>query len=96
MTIVQSKGILNVFFTFICNPNWYEIIVELEPNQTAFDHLDLVARVFQMKVKAFLKGVTKLDGLPKLLGKSGQGNTTNKAYLTSIYSLFFLQSRKFP
>jgi hypothetical protein len=42
-----------------------------------------------MKVKALLEGVAKI-------GSSGQGNTRNEAYLTSIYSLSFLQSKKFP
>jgi len=46
MAIVRSKGIPDVFFTFTCNPNWQEIIAELEPNQTASDRPDLVARVF--------------------------------------------------
>jgi len=60
MAIVQSKGIPDVFLTFTCNLNWQKIIAELEPNQTTSDRLDLVARVFQMKVKAFLKGVAKV------------------------------------
>jgi hypothetical protein len=60
MAIVRNKGILDVFLTFTCNPNWQEIIAELEPNQIASDRPDLVARVFQMKVKAFLKGVAKI------------------------------------
>ncbi len=38
----------------------------------------------------FLKEWQKLDGSPKLLGASRQGNTINEAYLTSICSLFFL------
>jgi hypothetical protein len=46
MAIVRIKGIPDVFFTFTCNPNWEEIIAELEPNQTASDRPDLVARVF--------------------------------------------------
>jgi len=60
MAIVQSKGITDVFLTFICNPNWQEIIVEIEPNQTTSDLLDLVTCVFQMKVKALLKGMAKI------------------------------------
>jgi hypothetical protein len=68
MAIVRSKGIPDVFFTFICNPNWQEIIAELEPNQTASDRPDLVARVFQMKVKALLKGVAKIGWFTKVIG----------------------------
>ncbi len=68
MAIVRSKGILNVFLTFTCNPNWQEIIAELEPNQTASDHPDSVIRIFQMKVKAFLKGVAKIGWFTKVIG----------------------------
>jgi len=68
MAIVRSKGIPDVFFTFTCNPNWQEIIAELEPNQTASNRPDLVARVFQMKAKAFLKGVAKNGWFAKVIG----------------------------
>jgi hypothetical protein len=46
MAIMWSKGIMDVFLTFTCNPNWQEIILVLEPNQTASDRLNLVARIF--------------------------------------------------
>ncbi len=68
MAIVRSKGIPDVFLTFTCNPNWEEIIAEFEPNQTTSDRLDLVARVFQMKVKALLKGVAKIGWFAKVIG----------------------------
>jgi len=68
MAIVRSKGIPDVFFTFTCNPNWQEIIVELERNQTTSDCPDLVAHVFQMKVKALLKGVAKIGWFAKVIG----------------------------
>ncbi len=96
MTIVRSEGILDVFLTFTCNLNWQKIIVELKPNQTASDHPDLVACGFQMKVKALLKGVAKIGWFTKVIGNIWTRNTKNKAYLTSICSLYFLQSKKFP
>jgi len=68
MVIVRSKGIPDVFVTFTCNPNWEEIVMELEPNQIAFDHPDLVTHVFQMKVKALLKGVAKIGLFTKVIG----------------------------
>jgi hypothetical protein len=68
MAIVRSKEILHVFITFTYNPNWQEIVAELEPNQTASDCPDLVARVFQMKVKALLKGVAKIGWFTKVIG----------------------------
>jgi hypothetical protein len=60
MAIVRRKGISNIFLTFICNPNWQVIVVELEPNQIDSDRPNLVAWVFQMKVKALFKGVEKI------------------------------------
>jgi hypothetical protein len=57
MAIVRSKGISDVFLTFTYNPNWKEIIAKLEPNQITFDHPDLVAYMFKMKMKALFKGV---------------------------------------
>jgi hypothetical protein len=67
MAIVRSKRILDVFFTFACNPNRQEIVVELEPNQIASDRTNLVALVFQMKVKALLKGVAKIGWFTKVI-----------------------------
>jgi hypothetical protein len=55
MAIMWNKGISDVFLTFTCNSNRQEIIAELEPNQIVTDRLNLVTRVFQMKVKALLK-----------------------------------------
>jgi len=68
MAIVWSKGIPDVFLTFTYNPNWQEIVVELEPNQIAFDRLDLVTRVFQMKGTTLLKGVAKIGWFTKFIG----------------------------
>jgi hypothetical protein len=41
--------------------------VELEPNQTASNHPDLVACVFQMKVKALVKRVAKNGWFAKVI-----------------------------
>jgi hypothetical protein len=49
-------------------PELEEIIVELEPNQTAYDRPNLVARVFQLKVKALLKGMAKIGWFAKVIG----------------------------
>ncbi len=60
IVIVWSKGILDVFLTFICNLNSQEIVMELKPNQTTSDRTNLVTLVFQMKVKTLSKGVAKI------------------------------------
>ncbi|VDP59460.1 unnamed protein product, partial [Heligmosomoides polygyrus] len=52
MAIVSKYGKPDVFLTFTCNPRWEEITVNLAPNQIASDRRDIVARVFNMKVKA--------------------------------------------
>jgi hypothetical protein len=67
MAIVHSLGIPDVFFTFTCNPSWPEIQSELLEGQTAMDHPDLVARVFQMKVKKLLRGVCKVGWLAQVI-----------------------------
>jgi hypothetical protein len=41
--------------------------VELKPNQIAFHRPDLVARVFQMKVKTLLKGMAKIGWFAKVI-----------------------------
>jgi hypothetical protein len=66
--LLCEAKVSNVFLTFTCNLNWEEIIAELEPNQTAFDHPDLVAHIFQMKVKAPIKGVAKIGWFAKVIG----------------------------
>jgi hypothetical protein len=45
-----------------------KIVTKFEPNQTAFDRPNLVACIFQMKVKALLKGVAKIGWFAKVIG----------------------------
>jgi hypothetical protein len=40
----------------------------LKPNQTTSNRPNLVARVFQMKVKALFKGVAKIGWFAKVIG----------------------------
>jgi hypothetical protein len=68
MAIVRSLGIPDVFLTFTCNPSWLEIQSELPEGQIAADRPDLVARVFQMKVKKLLRGVCKGGWLAQVIG----------------------------
>jgi hypothetical protein len=42
---------------FTCNPKWKEITDELLPGQTAKDRLELVIRVFNLKLDALLKDI---------------------------------------
>jgi len=67
MAIVRSLGIPDVFLTFTCNPSWPEIQSELLEGQTIANRPDLVARVFQMKVKKLLQGVCKAGWLAQVI-----------------------------
>lgn len=68
MAIVRTMGIPNVFLTFTCNPNWIDIVSQLQEGQTASDRMDLVARVFQIKAKALIKGLVKLGWFANVIG----------------------------
>ncbi|KAL6909791.1 hypothetical protein ACP4OV_001450 [Aristida adscensionis] len=52
MALVQRFGKPDYFITMTCNPNWEEIITNLEPGQTPQDRLELVARVYRAKLRA--------------------------------------------
>jgi hypothetical protein len=59
MSIVSKYGKPDLFITFTCNPSWPEIRDNLYNGQTASDRPDLVARIFQLKVKAFCDIIVK-------------------------------------
>ena len=51
---------IDLFVTITANPKWPEIMDALLPGQTPSDCPDLVARVFNLKVKAILHDIYKL------------------------------------
>ncbi|KAE9281598.1 hypothetical protein PR003_g27636, partial [Phytophthora rubi] len=56
MAIVREYGKPDVFVTMTCNPKWEEIEENItDPLQSAQDRPDIVARVWQQKLKALLK-----------------------------------------
>ena len=59
MAIVRIIGKPDLFITITYNPSWSEITNELFSNQSAQDRPDLIARVFNMKLKAILKDILK-------------------------------------
>ncbi|CAG7824648.1 unnamed protein product, partial [Allacma fusca] len=59
MAIVRKYGKPDLFMTMTTNPNWREILDNLLPGQKVADRPDLVARVFNMKVKELLKEIKK-------------------------------------
>ena len=67
MAIVRKSGKADLFVTFTCNPNWPEIKENLLPGQTAAQRPDLVARVFELRLKRLLKELTKDNVLGEVL-----------------------------
>ena len=59
IAIVRIIGKPDLFITIICNPSWLEITNELLSGQSAQDRPDLIARIFNMKLKAILKDILK-------------------------------------
>ncbi len=62
MAIVQHFGKPSLFITFTANPNWQEVqnlLREDGHKLTAADRPDLVARVYHLKMEAFLKDSRK-------------------------------------
>ena len=54
MAIVRHLGPPALFITFTANPKWPEITRELYPGMTAADRPDLIARVFNLRVRDLL------------------------------------------
>jgi hypothetical protein len=59
LAIVRKRGKPAFFLTMTCNPHWREIQEQLRPGQTAWNRPDLVARVFQLKLKQVIHEILK-------------------------------------
>jgi hypothetical protein len=59
MAICRWAGCPNVFATFTCNPQWLKIKRVLPLGQQPHDQLDLVARVFKIKLKELINDIHK-------------------------------------
>jgi hypothetical protein len=69
MAIVRKYGKPDVFITMTCNPMWKEIRDNLEAWQKAEHRPDLVARVFNLKLKELLKDLCKNNVIGNVVGK---------------------------
>ena len=69
MAIVRKIGKPDLFVTFTCNPKWQEITDALLPGQQAKDRPDLIARVFNLKLKALMDDLLKNQVLGKVVGR---------------------------
>ena len=59
MCYVRNYGKPDLFITYTCNPQWSEIAAELMPGQVPHDRHDLLARVFNQKVKKLMNLIKK-------------------------------------
>ena len=59
MAMVNKFGKPDLFVTFTCNPKWMEISDNLSGHQRAEGRPDLVARVFQLKLKELLSDIKR-------------------------------------
>ena len=55
MTYVRKFGRPDLFLTMTTNPKWDEITTNLLPGQESHDRPDLIARVFQLKLKKLME-----------------------------------------
>ncbi|KAI5452038.1 hypothetical protein NCC49_001334 [Naganishia albida] len=70
MCIVRRYGQPSFFITMTCNPEWPEITRELIPNvQRPQDRPDLIARVFNMKLKALIHDITARSFLGNVIAR---------------------------
>ena len=61
MAICKYYGYLDLFIIFTCNARWLEIqeALSLIPGQKEKDRLDIVSRVFRIKLRYFMIELTK-------------------------------------
>jgi hypothetical protein len=59
MSIIRTHGKPDLFITFTCNPAWIEIKRELKGKQKPCDRPELIARLFNIKLKALCDDLYK-------------------------------------
>lgn len=62
LALRRTFGPVTLFITFTCNPKWPEITSQLLPGQKPEDRPDLIVRVFQQYLSAFMKDLKELFG----------------------------------
>jgi hypothetical protein len=68
MAIVRELGKPTLFVTMTCNPKWPEIQQSLPHGSSAEDHPEIVARVFNLKLKALMDDLTTQHVLGVTIG----------------------------
>jgi hypothetical protein len=69
MAMVREYGKPDLFVTFTCNPNWKEIKEAVLPYEVAQDRVDIVNRVFNLKLKSLMNDLTEKSVLGRVKGR---------------------------
>lgn len=67
MAMVRRFGKPSLFITFTCNPNWPEIIRNLQPGNKPMDEPDLIDRIFYLKLKKLIEELKIKEIFGKIL-----------------------------
>ena len=59
MNMVNNIGPSTLIGTMTCNPNWPEVKTLLKPNEQPMDRIDILCRVFKMKLNMLLDDIFK-------------------------------------
>ena len=70
MAVVRELGKPSYFITMTCNPKWKEIVDNLPPGLKAHQCPDLIARVFNIKLKSLLHDLVHKNVLGKTIGRT--------------------------
>ncbi|CEP11614.1 hypothetical protein, partial, partial [Parasitella parasitica] len=93
MALSRFFGKPTLFITFTANPKWKETTDELEPDQTAMDRPDIIARVFNLKCRELLDDIKKKNifGTYKAVVRTIE---YQKRGLPHVHILLFLDNEK--
>jgi len=85
MNMVNNIGPSTLIGTMTCNPNWPEVKTLLKPNEQPMDRIDILCRVFKMKLNMLLDDIFKNMYLDLLLEKFMSLNFQNMVYHMHIF-----------
>lgn len=68
MAIVRAKGKPDLFVTITCNADWPEIKAAMRPGMTPSDQVDIINRVFKMKLADIKVKIFKYGVLGRVVG----------------------------
>ncbi len=89
MAIVRQFGKPDLFVTMTCNPKWVEIHENLQHGQKAENRPDLVARVFNMKLKEILQDITKKAYFRSSVGNGLRNRVSKKGFAACSHVVDF-------